>query len=274
MQTETTIKADLTGVPETLLIPLYYRAKESIRESGILSDLFAEDWVNQIEYDFEKFDDNRYSEVGVAVRTEILDGIALRFLEKHPRGTVVNLGAGLCTRFLRLANSFVNWFELDVPEAIELRKGFITPSHRYKYIAKSAFDYTWLDDVAKAIAEDDGKILIITEGTLMYFDKREVKELFHQIRIRFPGAEVATDTIPPLLVKYQSKHKLLSKTDAEFKWALGNIRELEDWGIGIDVIEEYPYINCHPKRWGIIAYLRFIPYFKRMSRFIHFRFEG
>ena len=43
-------------VAETLLIPLYMRAKESRRKDAILRDLQAEQLVESIEYDYSKFD--------------------------------------------------------------------------------------------------------------------------------------------------------------------------------------------------------------------------
>ena len=43
-------------VAETLLIPLYMRAKESRREHPILNDKAAERLANSLEYDYVRFD--------------------------------------------------------------------------------------------------------------------------------------------------------------------------------------------------------------------------
>lgn len=43
-------------VAETLLIPLYYRAKESRRKNPILNDKVAEGLVDSLEYDYSRFD--------------------------------------------------------------------------------------------------------------------------------------------------------------------------------------------------------------------------
>lgn len=42
-------------VAETLLIPLYYRAKESRRKNPILNDKVAEGLVDSLEYDYSRF---------------------------------------------------------------------------------------------------------------------------------------------------------------------------------------------------------------------------
>lgn len=48
-------------VAETLLIPLYYRAKESRRKNPILNDKVAEGLVDSLEYDYSRFDGAKLS---------------------------------------------------------------------------------------------------------------------------------------------------------------------------------------------------------------------
>lgn len=52
-------------VAETLLIPLYMRAKESRRERPILNDKAAECLADSLEYDYSRFDGAKLSEVGL-----------------------------------------------------------------------------------------------------------------------------------------------------------------------------------------------------------------
>ena len=49
-------------VAETLLIPLYMRAKESHRDNPILNDKTAERLADNLEYDYSKFDGAKLSE--------------------------------------------------------------------------------------------------------------------------------------------------------------------------------------------------------------------
>ena len=53
-------------VAETLLIPLYMRAKESRRDNPILYDKAAERLADSLEYDYSQFDGAKLSEVGDA----------------------------------------------------------------------------------------------------------------------------------------------------------------------------------------------------------------
>jgi O-methyltransferase involved in polyketide biosynthesis len=96
MQKEVKTKVDMGGVSETLLLTVYLLAKESAREDGIITDTFAEGWVGQMAYNFEKFDKDRLSVIGVAIRTEVLDEIVSQFFKENwarPANWMVGISA-------------------------------------------------------------------------------------------------------------------------------------------------------------------------------------
>ena len=111
-------------VAETLLIPLYMRAKESRRKGdAILKDTMAEQLVNSIEYDYSQFDGAKMSEVGCVVRGKYFDDAIRRFILSHSHPVVVNVGCGLDTRYQRIGNDQTAvFYELDLPEVIDLRR--------------------------------------------------------------------------------------------------------------------------------------------------------
>ena len=104
-------------VAETLLIPLYMRAKESRRKDAILKDKMAEQLIACIEYDYSKFDGAKLSEVGCVVRGRYFDDAVRRFIDNHSRPIVVNVGCGLDTRCQRIhrENDPTKYYELDLP---------------------------------------------------------------------------------------------------------------------------------------------------------------
>ena len=61
-------------------------------------------------------------------------------MKKYPDCVIVSIGCGLDTRFLRIDNGKIKWYNLDLPEVIEKRKLFFEPHERVIDIAKSAFD--------------------------------------------------------------------------------------------------------------------------------------
>ncbi len=222
----------LKSVPETLLIPLRARSNETKLENGIINDPKSVEIVAQIESNAkEKGEVSIASQKGVAIRTEILDELTQEFLEKNPDGTVVNLGCGLDTRYYRLDNDQVHWFDLDVPESITLRKNFFTPTEKYQFISKSALDFSWNDVIPK-----DKPILFIAEGLFMYFTEAEVQSIFTNIKKHFPGSEMIFEAMSPFVAKNSNKHADVKKYDAQFKWGIKSGKEVENWNIGVRFI--------------------------------------
>src|SRR4051794_1624669 len=103
----------LTGVPETMLLTLYHRALETQRPDRLFADPFAVSFIERIDHDFAKFDDWRMR-WAIPVRTWLIDTAVQSFLGHGPDATIVTLGAGLCTRALRLDNGQAQWFSVDL----------------------------------------------------------------------------------------------------------------------------------------------------------------
>jgi O-methyltransferase involved in polyketide biosynthesis len=160
--------SQLKEVSETLLITLYARYLETKREIGIIKDEKAVEIVEKIDYDFSQVASWSMQAV-IAIRTEIIDEVVREFLTQNPQGTIVNLGAGLCTRFFRLDNGFVNWYELDLPRVKTIWDKLIGESERHKYLSYSVMDFEWIERVKENKSE---KILFIAEGLFQYGGNR------------------------------------------------------------------------------------------------------
>lgn len=160
--TASKIAPDLGHVQETLLIPLYARARDAARRHPVLHDERAAALVAGLEYDFSQF--GGPSLLGCILRSAILDGWVRCFLARHPAGTVVELGAGLDTRFERLDNGTVRWFDLDLPDTIALRRRFFADRPRCTMLEGSVLDTDWFDTVATA----PGPYLFLCEGVFVY----------------------------------------------------------------------------------------------------------
>ena len=102
-------------VAETLLIPLYMRAKESRRAHPILNDKAAERLADSLEYDYSQFDGARLSEVGCVVRGWDFDRAVRRFIGTPPRPGVVNVSGGLDTRYQRHGNGKGGFYDMEPP---------------------------------------------------------------------------------------------------------------------------------------------------------------
>lgn len=226
-------------VSETLLIPLYMRAKESRRErDAIIHDPVAQTLVEQIEYDYSKFDTAKMSEIGCAIRCRFFDDLVRNFVKSHSRPVIVNIGCGLDARCQRTVDgeSKVAFYSLDLPDAIKLRRRFIPEASNEVYIAESMFDTDWMEQIRKEHLDSD--ILLIAEGVIMYFDEAVLRQFFNDLCARFGKAEIWFDTMGTLGVKNQNKHDALKNMEATFKWGINDGKVLESWNQGLHLIEQ------------------------------------
>lgn len=212
----------LNGVMETLLITLYVRAKDAMSDAPVINDKKAVEMVKMIDYDFSKFDSGWMSYYGVLARVKIMDEETKKFINKNPDCVIVSVGCGLDTRFSRVDNGKIEWYNLDFPEVIEERKLFFEENSRVKDIAKSALDPTWTKDV-----ETNGKkLLILSEGMLMYLKENEVKDFLEILTNGFESFEAQFDLIYKMLVNRGSSHDTVKKTNAQFNWGVRDGSEI------------------------------------------------
>ena len=237
-------------VAETLLIPLYMRAKESRRKDAILRDQQAEQLVESIDYDYSKFDGASLSAVGCVVRGLYFDNAIRRFIATHRNPVVVNVGCGLDTRYQRIEeHDKATFYEMDLPEVIDLRLELLPEPKGDRYIAGSLLETQWMDDLRETHPE--GEFIIVIEGVLMYFYEKQVRQLLTRLADRFSGGEVWFDVCGPMLAK--SKHikpDSLRGHNAQIRSGLRDGHEVEVWEPRLQLIEQALYQKFFPKRWG------------------------
>ena len=221
----------LTGIPITALFPLYGRAKETKEINPLFQDPNAVKIVEQIDFDFSIYENMsaaRKKEMltGIAVRTRILDDYTKDFIDEYPDGLIVNIGCGLDTRFFRLDNGKINWIDVDLPEMINLRKKLFEKTERNKMLATSVLEQNWLNEI---LFEKDKMVLIIVEGTLMYFEEKEVKKLFNQLIEKFPKAILCFEVMGSKLQGKVHPSVAVLGIDVKCPWGIEDIESIEAW---------------------------------------------
>lgn len=234
----------LTGVMETLLPVLYSRAYESQRPDAIIHDPVAIEWVGRIDYDFSRFDDAAMNNLGVAIRTDILDDYTSKFIAAHPEATIVNIAAGLDTRFYRMDNGTIRWIELDLAESIAVRRQLMTETERHTTMVASALETDWMDDLAT-----DKPLLFIVEGLLMYFTESQIKAMLTAIVERFPKSELLLEVLGVSQAKNTHLNDAISKTDATFKFGIRDASTMGTWHPHLDYMTETSIYDRHIERW-------------------------
>ncbi len=252
----------------TLLIPLWARAVEQREPVPLVRDPLAAAIVEQIDYDWRQSRLARGDLAQCVVRLREFDRFVRDFLVRHPAATVVHLGCGLDTRFQRVDNGRVRWFDLDLPAVIALRRALLPETDRNRYLAASAFEPGWM---AELDPPDGTPLLFVAEAVLPYFDEAQVKDFVLAARTRFPGAELVTDVCTPHAVRINNLHLQFTRSTARMHWSVRDPRDLETWAPGIRLLESFSYFDHPEPRMGLPSWFGRIPLLSRASSIQRFR---
>ncbi|HER24684.1 MAG TPA: class I SAM-dependent methyltransferase [Candidatus Atribacteria bacterium] len=228
-------KVKLRNEKETLLIPLYCKYLESQKDSPIIKDEKAIEMVNSIEYDYEQLQIPKQTYVTICLRVKQFDNYVNNFLMAEPDSIVIHLGCGLDNRFKRVDNNAVEWYDLDFPEVIELRKHFYQETERYHFISSPVMELNWLD----SINAKNKWVIILAEGLFMYLKEEEVKLLFQSFQNKFSINTIIFDSYSALTAKSIKNHPSIKKTGAVIRWGIDNAKDIESWGNKIYLKEEW-----------------------------------
>lgn len=231
-------KVSLIPEQETMLITLYAKAQP---DNPLFFDPIAREILNRVDYDFTELKVPKKSVFLVCQRTKKLDAVTREFLVENPNGVVLHLGCGLDSRFWRVDNGLVEWYDLEMPQVVALRQHFFEPVDRYHLIASSVTDLTWISQVKAA----DRPVLVVAEGLLMYLDEVDVRSLFIQLRKSFPNCRLVADVFSRLTARTAINHASLKQTGASLGWGIDDSREIESWEQGIQLKEEW-FFNQDP----------------------------
>jgi len=243
-------------VSETLLINLYFRSKENQETTPILKDEFSGDIVSKIDYDFAKFDSSTLSRVGTVIRARFFDDCILKFTREHPTAVIVQVGAGLDTRPLRLALLCpeATFYDLDLPDVIALRDKLVPKAPRNYSLACSMLETAWMDELAKKHA--GAKFVFVLEGVSMFFEKPIFREFFLNLAARFSGL-VLVDLLNDFATKMNTrKHDTLKfmKEEVKIKMGIAGADEVEAWDKErIKCLEIGTMMNMYKHRWGLVG---------------------
>lgn len=252
--TNTVSVQKLSGIPSTLLFPVYARAQEMQMKQPLFDDPYSVDMVAKIDFDFSIFANmpesrtatRRDFQAGIAIRTELLDKGVRVFLEAQPRGLAVNMGCGLDARFFRLDNGKMTWIDVDLAEVIDIRQQFFEENDRYRMMGASLLDRGWFDSI---VPQNGQKVLLIAEGTLMYFQEAAVKRLFRDLIAKFPGSVFLFEVMGSALGgKVHPSVKCLGQ-DIICPWGISDYRAMEDWSDKLTLTRADIFIDQHRSRW-------------------------
>lgn len=240
----------LGDVQTTALIPLAIKASETMRPKARIKDEKAVEIIRALNVDpapYDKF----MSHEGVVARTIMLDRQLKGIIKKAPDTVVVNLGAGFDNRFSRVDNGKIHWFDLDLPDAIAVRKKVFPDQERVTMFAASALESDWCAEVQKVLAGRKAKPVFLAEGLFMYFTLDQIKTLLLVLRDNFPeGGTLIAEQNNKLMQKNEKYHDTVKTTNAHFVSGTDSAQEIADLVEGIRLVEEHSF-NEEMKKYSI-----------------------
>jgi len=282
MQTE---KVRLTKERETYLPTLYGKALDNRAENPILGDKYADEVVRHIDFDFKTLHLPQGGSITLPMRARHLDSWAREFLAAHPESTVLHLGCGLDSRVFRIdPSATVYWYDVDLPDVIDLRRQLYPSRHDYEMIATSVTDPHWLDGIV-----GDRPVLVVAEGLMQHLPKADVVALFNRIIEKFPSGQIIFDAysqlttnIMNLVFKLSSLGSKLTNDSAPvyLPWGLNDPHEIEKLAPRLRLVEAVPFLTLPEltERLSVSRYQRVVGgmmahwgWYQRSMR--HFRYE-
>jgi len=256
----------MSDVSETSLLTLYCHALESQSNDPIISDPKAVEIMRAVNQELSKSKNRLHKRmvrgkidkrmvVHIAIRAKRYDEYVIEFLKSSPDGVVVNIGCGLDSRFLRIDNGRVRFYDLDLPDVIEIKRRFFEESDRYQFIASSVLDYGWM---APLLQTGGGPFLFVAEGVFMYLHREDVKSLVLGLQSRFPGSELVCEVFNDLwlkgalkgIVSFKMRKELHLGKDATFHFGIRGGREMEEWSPGITFLDDWSYFDSKEAKLG------------------------
>ncbi len=193
------------NISDTALWAAVYRARETERPDALFRDPLA-----------GKLAGARGEEIAAAipfsnkhtwswvVRTFLFDQFIAREIEQGV-DLVLNLAAGLDSRPYRMnVPTGLKWVEVDLPEMIAYKEETLAGERPRCSLERIALDLSQADarrELFDRLSQEASKILVITEGLIIYFTTEQVMELARDLAANPPFKCWVTDLASPGLVK-------------------------------------------------------------------------
>jgi methyltransferase (TIGR00027 family) len=257
----TTDKIQFTKEKETMLMTLSGRAIQSQWKNPIVRDPWAEEAMRHIDYDISKqlkgvASWSMWKDIGptvIATRAASFDQLTTRFLTDQPDAVVLQVGCGMDSRAFRVnPPAGVEWFDVDYPDVIDLRRQLFPTRDHYHMIGAPLDDLRWLDEVPR---ERPG--LLMAEGVFHYLSEADVKALLNAVVAHFPNGQLIFDICNTMIVKQAGKN--VGGTGATYKWGLDDPQDIKQLEPKLELIKEF-------KPSELVAFDRFPLWLRAMFR--------
>lgn len=197
----------LGDVSDTARWVAYFRALESERSDALFRDPFARRLAGERGRSIYEGLPKGPLRWSLAVRTRVFDELIMDAVH-HGARVVLNLAAGLDARPYRLSlPSEVKWIEVDLPGIVDFKNEALArerPTCPVERIGMNVADPDARRDLLGVVRDPKERVVIVTEGLLVYLDSDAVASLSDDLR-GLPNAIWLLENISPEILARQRR---------------------------------------------------------------------
>jgi methyltransferase (TIGR00027 family) len=215
----------IENVSDTARWVAVYRAMETARPDALFRDPYAERLAGEKGQTIvDEMKRGRAMAWAMIVRTAVMDELIMERVKQHGVDTVLNLAAGLDARAWRLPlPATLRWIDVDLPAMTEYKASLmrdVVPVCQYEAIAADLTDAAVRDALFSQIDSGAKRVLVISEGLLVYLSEEEVKSLAGAVHGMQSARWWITDIASPMLLEWMHKSwgKSVDAGNAPFKF--------------------------------------------------------
>ncbi len=182
----------------TLFIPLCGKAKVSAR-GIILHDKKAEEIWESKGFELPARSVSKWLAYYMAMRARVFDDWVNEQLRLSPAATVIQIGCGLDSRCLRVAECYERWIDCDLESVIWERKRFFAEDPAYSMRALDATSESDIENLPTASCA-----IVALEGLSMFLENGKFGQLLVGLKEKYPNVHILVDVYTELGAKASS----------------------------------------------------------------------
>ena len=211
----------LNGVEDTLYIPLAARIYASEKFPEFFYDEKALSLKQYIPTDSIENNTTEYFYMASVCRQQTIDRKIRGFLKENNRSNVVFLGAGLETAYNRIGNAESDFFQVDLPNVMDIRKKVLGNEDNEKLISGDMFTLDWIKEI-----DTSQPTMIVVSGVYQYFAESKIIDMIKKMKSRIAKGEVIFDATNSKGLELANKYvRKTGNTDAQMYFSVDNPKD-------------------------------------------------
>ncbi len=278
------LQVHINDISETAFLTLHCHALDAQSSRPLLNDTSAVETLELLKTYFASSDrrlhkklfENRIKSSLIAptvLRARRYDQYIRSFLEKNPESAVVNIGCGLDHRFERVDNGRIHFFDLDLPDIMNIKKQIFPEKERYTQISGSVFDFAWTSRIRS------DHVILVAEGVFMYCREEDVKMLFAKLQERFTDPEIVFEVFSSRwlmgwrkrIMEFKLRKELKLGEGTTFRFGIPDSDAIEKWAPGMKLIGEWSYLDCEELDSFFLKRMRKNDRIRKLQWTVHYR---